>query len=699
MAAWMAGSEASGLTVATCRSVLVTWLRVQIAATDSGASTQPTTISGGPTLAPPRCRPPPAAVGRPALPLCPCPCTCERRVVTSARSRSSSVRSSMLSVVSSAIGGTVLPLLRTVAPAASPIVPGRASPTVGDSWPASTAESPIAGDDRPPGHGQDPAMTRNVGYGTGGSPFKPPSQQPALHRLVPVSQHLPGYQGSTFRRDLLAGLTVAALALPAAMAYAELAGLSPVAGLYALLLPTIAYTLFGSSRQLIVGPEGSIAALVATALVPLAADDPGRYASLAALLALLVGACFLVARVIRARDPLAQLAEVVRELPGLHGTTVVVGALCLASLLLLRRRLPKLPGALLVVVAAIAASAALGLAAEGVATVGEIPSGLPGLALPTAPLGDLLVLVPAALGLFFVSFSHEILTARSFAGHHGQHVSADTELTAMGAASLAAGITQGFPIGASSSRTAVNDQMGARTQLSGLLGAGAIAVVLLFLTEPMQYLPTAALGAVIVAAAIGLVDRGAWQGLARTSQVEVAIAAVTMAGVVAVGVLEALLVAVALSIVDVARRSATPHDAVLGWVERLGRYANVRLHPRAQITPGVLVYRLDDRLFFANASYVKGRIREALHGAPAPVRWFVFDAEALTHVDATGVDALTSLVRSLQEEGITFVLARLKDPMHQTLQEAGVLDLVGEPHVYPTVRAAVAAATAGEEQQ
>src|SRR5918993_1539638 len=510
MAAWMAGSEASGLTVATYRSVLVTWLRVQIAATDSGASTQPTTISSVATMVRHRCRPPPAAVGRPALPPCPCPCTCERRVVTSARSRSSSVRSSMLSVVSSAIGGTVLPLLRTVAPAASPIVPGRASPTVGDSWPASTAESPIAGDDRPPGHGQDPAMTRNVGYGTGGSPFKPASQQPALHRLVPVSQHLPGYQGSTFRRDLLAGLTVAALALPAAMAYAELAGLSPVAGLYALLLPTIAYTLFGSSRQLIVGPEGSIAALVATALVPLAADDPGRYASLAALLALLVGACFLVARVIRLGWVADYFSRAVL-IGYLHGVAVVLVIGQLAKLLgldidardplaQLAEVVRKLPGALLVVVAAIAASAALGLAAEGVATVGEIPSGLPGLALPTAPLGDLLVLVPAALGIFFVSFSDEILTARSFAGHHGQHVSADTELTAMGAASLAAGITQGFPIGASSSRTAVNDQMGARTQLSGLLGAGAIAVVLLFLTEPMQYLPTAALGAVIVAA-------------------------------------------------------------------------------------------------------------------------------------------------------------------------------------------------------
>jgi SulP family sulfate permease len=268
----------------------------------------------------------------------------------------------------------------------------------------------------------------------------------------------------------------------------------------------------------------------------------------------------------------------------------------------------------------------------------------------------------------------------------------------MGAASLAAGITQGFPIGASASRTAINDQMGGRTQLSGLLGAAAVAVVLLFLTAPMQYLPKATLGAVIVAAAIGLVDPSAWRDLARTSRIEVAIAAVTLAGVVAVGVLEALLLAVALSIVDVVRRSATPHDAVLGWVERQGRYVDVRVHPRARVTPGVLVYRLDDRLFFANASYVKGRIREAIHGAPTPVRWFVFDAEGLAHVDATGVDAFKSLVGSLREQQITFMFARLKDPMRKRLREAGVLDLVGERHVHPTVRAAVAATQAGNEQ-
>ena len=281
---------------------------------------------------------------------------------------------------------------------------------------------------------------------------------------------------------------------------------------------------------------------------------------------------------IDAQDPLAQLAEVVGELGDLSGITLAVGVACLGPLLLLRWRAPKIPGPLLVVIAAIAASAAIGLAEEGVAVVGEIPAGLPGIQLPGLDRTDVLALLPAALGIFFVSFSDEILTARSFAGKQGQHVRVDTELTAMAAANLAAGLTQAFPIGASGSRTAVNDQMGGRTQISGLIGAGAIACVLLFLTEPMQYLPKAALGAVIVAA-IGLIDSASWRGLARTSRVEVAIAAVTMAGVIAVGVLEALVVAVALSILDVVRRSATPHDAVLGWVDRQGRYADVRLHP------------------------------------------------------------------------------------------------------------------------
>jgi MFS superfamily sulfate permease-like transporter len=208
----------------------------------------------------------------------------------------------------------------------------------------------------------------------------------------------------------------------------------------------------------------------------------------------------------------------------------------------------------------------------------------------------------------------------------------------------------------------------------------------------MQYLPKATLGAVIIAASIGLIEPAAWRGLARVSKVEVVIAAITMIGVIVVGVLPALLLAIALAVIDVIRRSATPHDAVLGWVERLGRHADVRMHPSAQVTPGVLIYRLDDRLFFANVNYVQSRIREAVAGSPTAVHWLVFDAEGLNHVDATGIDLLTTLIEALEKESITFVFARLKSPVTDRLQDAGVLRLVGEAHLYPTVSAAVGAA-------
>jgi sulfate permease, SulP family len=221
-------------------------------------------------------------------------------------------------------------------------------------------------------------------------------------------------------------------------------------------------------------------------------------------------------------------------------------------------------------------------------------------------LQDVIHLLPAAVGIFLVSFADEILTARSFAGKHNQHVRASQELLAMGAANAAAGFTQGFSVGASGSRTAVNDGMGARSQVAGLIAAITVLIILLFLTEPVQYLPKAVLGAVIVFAAIGLVEPAAWRALAAVDHVEVAIAAVTTGCVVVLGVLEALAVAVGLSIIDTVRRSASPHDAVLGWVARLGRYADVSLHRTARLTPGVLVYRLDDRLFFANARYFKG---------------------------------------------------------------------------------------------
>ncbi len=578
-----------------------------------------------------------------------------------------------------------------------------------------------------PGDGREDRKSARKAYGKG-SPFSTGARRPLIQRAVPVSRELPTYKGRTLRLDLIAGVTVAALAVPSAMAYAELAGLSPVVGLYALLLPALAYAAFGSSRQLVIGPEGSISALVATALLPLAANDPAAYGSLAAVLALMVGACFLLARVVRlgwvadyfsravltgyihgvaivlvigqlgkmfglsiqATEPIGQLVEFFRELPESSGTTVVVSVVCLGSLLLFRAFARRLPGPLIVVVGAIIASAALDLQAKGIAVVGEIRPGLPSVGLPSMPnASDLPALLGAAVAIFFVSFADEILTARSFAGKHRQEVRADRELFAMGMANLAAGVTSAFSVGASGSRTAVNDQMGGKTQVTGVWAAAAVTVVLLFLTAPMQYLPKATLGTVIVAAAIGLVDGKAWRFLARPSRGEVVIAAVTTVGVVLVGVLQALIIAVLLSIVDVVRRSATPHDAVLGWVERLGRYADVSVHSSATVVPGVVVYRLDDRLFFANANYVKGRIREAVDGAPGPVRWVVFDAEAVSQMDATGVAALGETIDALKAEGIGFAVARLKDPMRRVFDDARLIDRIGKDRFYPTVRGAV----------
>jgi high affinity sulfate transporter 1 len=547
--------------------------------------------------------------------------------------------------------------------------------------------------------------------------------------VIPVSGELPRYRVPSARRDLVAGMTVAALALPSAMAYGELAGLSPVNGLYALLLPMVAYVLLGSSRRLIIGTEGSTSTLVAAAVLPLAAAGSDRAAELASALALLVAGCFLIARLLRlgwladyfsrpvlvgyihgvavvlvisqlgkllglsisAREPLGRLWEVVREAGGISAATVVVSIASLGALFALRFLAPRVPGALIVVVAAIGASWAFDFANHGIAIVGPIPSGLPRPTLPTPPLADVVHLVPAAAGIFLVTFADEILTARAFAGRHNEHVRASQELLAMSAANAAAGFTQAFSIGASGSRTAVNDSMGARTQISGLCAAATIVVILLFLTGPVQYLPSAVLGAVIVAAGVGLVDPAAWRALATIDRVEVAIAAVTAGCVVFFGVLQALVVAVGLSIVDTVRRSARPYDAVLGWVDRLGRYADVSLHPSARVTPGVVVYRLDDRLFFANARYVKARVREAIRAAPTETSWFVFDAEAVTHVDSTGMEALDSLAADLRGEGITLVVARLRARMRDELEQAGVVSTIGPEHFYDSVEQAVAA--------
>jgi high affinity sulfate transporter 1 len=542
-----------------------------------------------------------------------------------------------------------------------------------------------------------------------------------------LTRNLRNYGRNALRPDLIAGLTVAALAIPSGMAYAEVAGLPPVAGLYALLLPVVAYALFGSSRQLVVGPEAALALLVASIVAPLAGGDPSRYATLAAMLALLTGGVYLIAFVIRlgwiadyfsravlvgyihgivvvliasqlgkmlglsieASDPIPQIREVITEIGQTSLTTLAVSVIAIAVIVLLRRLVPKIPAPLVVVAGAIAASYLFNLADHGVATVGNIPPGLPKLTFPSVGWSDVAKLLPGAAALFAVGYADGVLTARSFAGRHGQNVRANQEMLAMGAANAAAGVSQAFPVGASGSRTAVNDQTGGKTQLVGVMSAVTIALVLLFLTRPVEYLPKAVLGAVIAVAAVSLVDTNEWRALRQAGWAEVAIATVTMFGVVVVGVLWGLVVAVGMSILHTTSRSARPHDAVLGWVPRLGRYANAATHSSAQLTPGVLVYRLDDRLFFANAQYVRGRILEALDGAPTPTRWLVFDAEGIAAIDSTGTEMLEQLMDQLATTGASLVVARAKQPLLDAFDSVGLTRRIGAANFYPNVESAV----------
>lgn len=556
--------------------------------------------------------------------------------------------------------------------------------------------------------------------------FASESRPPITTRYVPFARSMSTYSRARLGTDVVAGVTVAALALPSAMAFAELAGVPVSAGLYALLLPVLAYAVFGSSPRVVVGPEGTVALLIATAVAPLAAGS-AEYAVLASMLAVLVGLVFFAARLVRLGwiadyfsqavlvgyitgvaillmlgqlgklvglssgedGAIREALDIARNLDDANGVTVVVGALSLVFLIGAGRINRRFPAALVLVVAGIAVSWVLDLASEGVAVTGPVPSGLPSLSVPDIERADLGALLTAAVAIFLVSFSDSILTARSFAARHNEVVDANQELLALGVAQLSAGVSQGIPVGTSGSRTAVNDDMGATSQVSGLAAASMIAVILLFLAAPIEYLPSAVLGAVIVFSAAKLIDPDQWRSLARSSNAEVVIAVVTATFVVTIGVLEALIAAVVLSVADVIRRAARPADAVLGWSADANRYVDVSDDPDAGVTTGVVVYRIQDRLFFANAHFFKRRLWAAVDGAPKPVRHVILDASSISDIDASAEVALREMIGGLRERNIQLHIARASAEMRQRLDEVGLTDDIGVHHFHGTVTAAV----------
>jgi high affinity sulfate transporter 1 len=513
------------------------------------------------------------------------------------------------------------------------------------------------------------------------------------------------------------------------MAYAEVAGVPVTTGLYTLIAPVLLYAFLSSTPRTVVGPEGTVALVTGAAVAPLAGGDPAKWVLLVSMLAIMTGVMFLIARVAKIgwmADYLSQAVLVgyiagvaivlivgqigkltgipsadgnaLRELWGYltdlsaaNPATLAVGLGSMAILLVMRRVVPTWPSALIVVVLGIAAAWALDLAADGVSLVGEVPSGLPPLEIPAIGLADVQSLIVPALGIFLVSFSDAILISRAIAAKNHETVDADQELLAFGTANLSAGLTGGMPIGASGSRTAVNDSMRVTSQVGGLVNALAVVLILLFLTEPIQYLPTAVLASIIIVASVGIIEASAWVTLRRSSRAEVLIAVVTMLLVLSVGVLQALFVAVFLSMADVVRRVANPHDAVQGYVPSIARFGNVESHPDAEVIHGIVIYRLDDRIFFANCQRVNARIWSAISGAPKPVLWLVFDVAGVPDTDSAAQAALLDLRRGLESAGIGLVFATMRETLRVDLAEGQVLDHIGEDNLFETVEAAVSA--------
>jgi SulP family sulfate permease len=515
------------------------------------------------------------------------------------------------------------------------------------------------------------------------------------------------------------------------MAYGDLAGVTPVAGLYVALGAMLMYALFGTSRQLIIGPEATTAILTATAVAPLAAGDPLRYAALAAALAILVGLLSIFAGIVRLgfitdllskpilvgyiagstliviasqsgklfgislenRDFFPQLWELITRLNESHWLTFALGILCTVGMVMLRRINRSLPSALIIVVAAIIISAVFNLAARGVAVVGAVPAGLPSITIPRIGWLDILALLPDAFALCILIFADEILTARVFATKHNQVIHANQEFIAIGMANLATGLLQGFPAATSSSRTVVNDQMGGKTQLVGLIAVCLTVVFLLFLTPLLAPLPTVALAAIIIVSAAALIDVQSFLVLRRMRRMEFWLAVVTLLGVLTVGVLQGILVAVTLSLVSVLYRIARPHDAVLDDVTDAGgtvyREAAAGATPLAE--PGLLVYRFDAPLVFANAAYFATRVEELIARAGPGLRCVILDAEAISDFDATAADTLATLDGNLARGGVELWIARPNKPLVQLLEVTGLTAGIGTGHIYPSVRAAVVA--------
>jgi high affinity sulfate transporter 1 len=545
--------------------------------------------------------------------------------------------------------------------------------------------------------------------------------------LVPS---LRGYRTAYAGRDVVAGLVLSALLVPQGMAYAELAGLPPVTGLYTSILCLVGYALVGPSRILVLGPDSSLGPMIAATILPLvAADgDPARAVLLASALAIITGIVMVAAglghlgfvadllskpTILGYMNGLA-LTIIVGQLPKLLGFSVDaetfvqevrgviagivsgdilwpaagIGLLSLALMLVLNRWLPKVPSVLVAVVVAMAISIWLDLAARGVKTIGVLPEGLPSFTVPRVGVADLGVLLVGGLSIALVALADTISTATSFAARQGERVDGDREMIGIGTANIAAGLFQGFPVSTSGSRTAVAEQAGSRSQVSGLVGAFMIAVMLVFVPGLLSALPQPTLGAIVVVAAMSLADIPGTVRLYHQRKADFYLSMAAFLGVAFLGVLPGIVLAIALSVVNVFRRIWMPYRTELGRPAGVRGLHDVRMYPEAEHLPGCVILRFDAPLIFANAGTFRTTVLESLEREPRP-SWVIIAAEPITDVDTTACDMLDDLVPELEEAGVHLVFSELKDGVRAKLRDYGLDTALGDDRFFPTTHAAV----------
>jgi high affinity sulfate transporter 1 len=562
------------------------------------------------------------------------------------------------------------------------------------------------------------------------NPFAREAGPTGLRRWVPGLSALGAYRRSWIARDIGAGLVLTSILVPVGMGYAEAAGLPAINGLYATIVPLLAYALFGPSRILVLGPDSALAGLIAATVLPLAGGDVVRATGLAGALAVLSGGLCVGAGLARLGFVTDLLSKPIRygylngialtvltgQLPKVVGFNVsaptllaearglvsgiadgranrvacVVGLGCLLLILVCRRWLPRVPAVLVAVVSATLAAGLLDLSARtGLPVVGPMPKGLPTFGLPAVTASDIRTLFAGAVAVALVSFADMSVLSRTFALRGQYEADPNQELVALGAANIASGFFQGFSVSSSASRTPVAETAGARTQIAGVVGAVSVGILLVYAPALLANLPHAALAAVVIAACLSLVEVAGVRRLYRLRPGEFALSMVCFLGVALVGVVQGIFISVGLALMALVWRAWHPHDAVLGRVDGLKGYHDISRHPEARRIPGLVLFRWDAPLFFANAEVFHDRVRAAIASAPTRTRWVVVAAEPVTDVDLTAADVLLDLDEDLQREGIDLCFAEMKGPVKDRLKRYGLFGQIGTESFFPTLGQAV----------